>query len=120
MSVEDDAQGMINLSREYIQAVVNTNNGATANVGDSIGSLEEIRLETSTSIGQASSLMGEGHPATKGVVLSGIAVNKKSEEISDLLNKARDMMIELDQLASVHSETIALIGRQLLGGGNQQ
>jgi hypothetical protein len=116
MSVADDAQRMISLSEEYIEKVVGSNNRASNGVGSSIGSLEATRLETTGSLAQAVFLMGDGHPAVRGLVASSMRVNRKADEITKMLQDARNKMVDLDQLASVHAETIALIGRQLQQG----
>jgi hypothetical protein len=116
MSVADDAQRLISMSNEYVETVVGISNRASSGIGSSIGHLESIRLNTTGSLAQASLLMGDGHPAVRGIVNSSMSVNRKSDEVAELLQQAQDKMIEMDQLASIHAETMALIGRQLLEG----
>lgn len=119
MGVQDDAEKMISLSNSYVEKAVNAGNRSSNSVGSSIGSLEVIRLETTGSLAQSVFLMGDGHPAVRGIVSSSMAVNRKTDEISGLLEEVRNKMVELDGLISIHSETIALIGRQLMQGGNK-
>lgn len=118
MSVQDSAQQLISAANSYVETAVGLNNAASEAVGSSISGMEQVRLTTTGSLAAAVVLMGDGHPAVRGIVASSMEVNRKADEIDGLLQQARTEIAVLDQLAAVHGETMAMIGRQLMQGGS--
>ena len=117
MSAEDIAKQVISGSNAYVEAAVGMSNYCANSIGGAVGQMEAVRLHTTGMLAQTTMLIGDGHPAIRGLVGSAMAVNRKADEITELLQLARTKLTEMDQLIAINGETIAFVGRQILGGG---
>lgn len=118
MTISESANQLISHAADYLNAGVGITNTAGESLTAASGMMSSILTLSNNSAGTVSSILGSGHQST--APLAGLAgyVGSKADAAQAAIEQAQIALNEVDKAMTLYSNTIGVVGNQLLRGSS--